>query len=79
MFKNFIMKKMLQSQTKHLPKDQQDMILAMLEKNPQLFEKIAVEMQAEMKKGKGQLSAAMAVLPKYKKELEALKGVIGKN
>jgi hypothetical protein len=73
MFKNFIMKKMLQSQTKHLPKDQQEMILGMLEKDPELFETIAKEMQAEMKKGKGQMSAAMAVLPKYKARLEALK------
>lgn len=73
MFKNFIMKKMLASQTKHLPKDQQDMILGMLEQDPKLFETIALEMQAEMKKGKGQLSAAMAVLPKYKDRLEKLK------
>ncbi|MFM2374119.1 MAG: hypothetical protein RLZZ234_114 [Candidatus Parcubacteria bacterium] len=73
MFKNFIMKKMLQSQTKHLPKDQQEMILSMLEKDPKLFETIALEMQAEMKKGKGQLSAAMAVLPKYKDRLAVLK------
>jgi hypothetical protein len=73
MFKNFIMKKMLQSQTKHLPKDQQEMILSMLEKDPKLFETIALEMQAEMKKGKGQLSAAMAVLPKYKDRLQVLK------
>lgn len=73
MFKNFIMKKMLQSQTKHLPKDQQEMILGMLEKDPKLFETIALEMQTEMKKGKGQLSAAMVVLPKYKARLEALK------
>lgn len=78
MFKNFIMKKMLQSQTKHLPKDQQEMILGMLEKDPKLFETIALEMQAEMKKGKGQLSAAMVVLPKYKARLEALKTTSGK-
>ena len=78
MFKNFIMKKMLQSQVKHLPKDQQELILGMLEKDPKLFEQIAVEMQAEMKKGKNQMSAAMAVLPKYKGRLEALKGAFKK-
>lgn len=68
------MKKMLQSQTKHLPKDQQEMLLSMLEKDPKLFEKIAQEMQAEMKAGKGQMSAAMKVLPKYKAQLQALMG-----
>ena len=74
MIKNFIMKKMLQSQTKHLPKDQQEMILAMLEKDPKIFETIALEMQAEIKKGKNQMSAAMTVLPKYKNKLQALMG-----
>jgi hypothetical protein len=54
------------------------MILGMLEKDPKLFETIATEMQAEMKKGKGQLSAAMVVLPKYKARLEALKTTSGK-
>ena len=68
------MKKLLQSQTKHLPKDQQEMILMMLEKDPKLFETIAAEMQAEIKKGKNQMSAAMTVLPKYKDKLQALMG-----
>lgn len=68
------MKKMLGSQIKHLPKDQQEMILTMVEKDPKLFEEIAKEMQAEMKKGKNQLSASMAVLPKYKARLQALMG-----
>jgi hypothetical protein len=46
----------------------------MLEKNPGLLEKISVEMQAEIKKGKSQTAAAMAVFPKYQKELQEVMG-----
>ena len=55
---------------KNVPADQQEMILTMLEKDPALFEKIAKEMQAELKSnGNNQMQAAMKVLPKYQKEI----------
>lgn len=61
---------MLQSQMKDVPEDQQQMIMEMLEKNPELFQKVAMEMQAEMKaNGNNQMAAAMKVLPKYQKEI----------
>lgn len=68
------MRKMLQSQTKNLPKDQQEQIMMMLEKDPDLFMKIAEEVQVEMKKGKDQMSAAMIVMPKYQAKLKELMG-----
>lgn len=68
------MKKMLQKQLKNLPQDQQEMWMAVIEKNPKLFEKIAKEMQAEMKGGGNQMTAAMKVLPKYQKELREAMG-----
>jgi len=37
--KNFAMKKVLQSQMKNVPEDQQKMIMEMLDKDPVLFEK----------------------------------------
>lgn len=68
--KQYALKKVVQSQMKNAPADQQQMILAMLEKDPALFEKIAKEMQEELKKnGNNQMAAAMKVLPKYQKEL----------
>tara|TARA_B100000745_G_C19934383_1_gene314731 strand:- start:56 stop:370 length:315 start_codon:yes stop_codon:yes gene_type:complete len=68
--KQFAMKKVLQSQMKNVPEDQQQMIMEMLEKDPALFEKIAKEMQEEMKKnGNNQMAASMKVLPKYQKEI----------
>lgn len=61
---------MLQSQMKDVPADQQQMIMEMLEKDPALFEKIAKEMQVELKNnGNNQMQAAMKVLPKYQKEI----------
>lgn len=68
--KTFATKKLIQSQMKNVPADQQEMILTMLEKDPALFEKIAKEMQAELKaNGNNQMAAAMKVLPKYQKEI----------
>ncbi len=71
--KQYAMKKVIQSQMKDVPADQQQMILEMVEKDPQLFEKIAKEMQAELKaNGNNQMAAAMKVLPKYQKEIMAV-------
>lgn len=68
--KNFALKKVLQSQMKDVPEDQKEMIMAMVEKDPTLFEKIAKEMQEELKKnGNNQMGAAMKVLPKYQQQI----------
>ena len=46
------------------------MIMLMVEKDPALFEKIAKELQAEMKiNGDNQMAAARKVLPKYQAEI----------
>lgn len=66
------MKKMLQSKLKDVPKDQQDKILMAIEKNPELFQKIALEIQQEVKGGKDQMAAAISVMEKYKGELQQL-------
>lgn len=63
---------MLQAQLKNAPPEQQEMIMGLMEKNPELLEKIAKEIQAELKtNGNNQMAAAMKVLPKYQKELMA--------
>jgi len=72
--KQFMTRKLLEHQLKSAPPEQRELILTMMEKDPQLFEKIALEIQAEIKKGKNQMSAAMAVLPKYQKELQSVMG-----
>ena len=71
--KDFAVKKLLEKQLKDVPADQKEMIMTMVEKDPKLFEKIALELQEEMKKnGKNQMNAAMKVLPKYQKEIMAV-------
>ncbi len=72
MFGNFLMKKLLQSKMKDIPAEQQEKIFAMIEKNPDLFKKIAEESQEEMKKGKSQMDAVMEVMKRYENELKAL-------
>ena len=66
------MKKLLQSKMKDIPAEQQEKIFAMIEKNPDLFKKIAEESQEEMKKGKSQMDAVMEVMKRYENELKAL-------
>lgn len=71
--KQMAMKKLLQSQMKNVPAEQQQMIMELLEKKPELFQKIAEEMQAELKNnGNNQMGAAMKVLPKYQSEIMAI-------
>ena len=70
MFKNFILKKMLRTQG--IPEDQIDMVIGMMEKNPELFKKIAEEIQAKIKAGADQQSAAMEIMAKYQDELKKL-------
>jgi succinate dehydrogenase flavin-adding protein (antitoxin of CptAB toxin-antitoxin module) len=72
--KNWLMKKMAERQLKNLPKEQQEMIMTLMENNPDLFAKIAKETEHKVKKeGKSQMVAMMEIGKKYQKELrEAL-------
>ena len=72
--KQFMTRKLLEHQLKNAPPEQRELVMTMLEKDPKLFEKISLEIQAEIKKGKNQMSAAMTVLPKYQKELQSIMG-----
>ena len=79
--KSFAAKKLIQQQIKKLPPQQQaaaqqqaEMIFMLMEKKPELFKKITEEIEAEVKKGKGQQAAALAVLPKYTNEIRELMG-----
>ena len=70
MFKEFLLKKMLKSQLAGMPPEQQEKIIAMIERNPEFFKTIALEMQAKMKGGKDQMAAAMEVLQAHQGEIE---------
>jgi hypothetical protein len=70
MFKNFLLKKMLKAQG--VPEAQIDMVIAMMEKNPELFKKIAEEIQSKIKGGMDQQTASVEVMKKYESELKKL-------
>lgn len=72
MFQNFLMKKLLESKLENVPKEQQDMIFAMLEKNPELFMKIAEEIKGKSSSGRSEMEIAQEVLKKYEGELKTL-------
>ncbi|MFA5932267.1 MAG: hypothetical protein WC793_02720 [Candidatus Paceibacterota bacterium] len=70
MFKNFLLKKMLRTQG--VPEAQIDMFITMMEKNPELFQKIALEIQEKTKGGMDQMTASMEIMKKYETELKKL-------
>ncbi len=58
--------------TQGIPESQIDMVITMMEKNPELFKKIAEEIQAKIKGGTEQQAASMEVMQKYEAELKKL-------
>lgn len=70
MFKDFLMKKLIESKLKHLPKDQQEKILSVVTKNPELFQEIAVKIKAKIDGGMDQNKASMTVMMEYKDKLQ---------
>ena len=70
--KTFLMKKMLSSKLKDIPQSEQDKIFNMIEKNPELFQKIGAEVEQEMKSGKDQMVATMEVMKRYESELKKM-------
>lgn len=73
--KNYATKKMLERQLRNAPPDQRKMIMTLMEKNPQLMEKIAKEIDAEKKAGASEMNAAMKVMPKHQKEIQETLGM----
>ena len=74
MFKNFLLKQMMKSQLKGMPQAQQDMVMAAVEKNPEVFEKIGKEIKAKMDGGMNQMAATMQTMEKHKSELQKIMG-----
>lgn len=70
MFQNFLLKKMLRTQG--VPEAQIDMFIKMMEKDPELFKKIALETKQKMDAGQNQQNASLEVMKKYEKELRNL-------
>jgi len=65
---------MMKSQIKKLPQEQQALAMKVADENPELLMQIAKEVQVEMKTGKDQMAAMMAVAERHKDELQGLMG-----
>ena len=65
-------KKMLASQLKKLPPEQRAVVMQVLQDNPDFFENIGKEIEAEVKNGKSQMVAAMGVMKKYQGKMQEL-------
>ncbi len=72
MIKDFFLKQAVKFGAKDLPKEQQEMLIKAVEQNPELFNKIAKEVEALKKAGKPEMYAAIDVMKKYQKELQSL-------
>lgn len=72
MFNNFIVKALLKKQLKGLPQDVQDKVIALIEKNPQLFMEIGTEVKKKMDAGMDQEKAVREVMESRGGELKAL-------
>jgi ABC-type dipeptide/oligopeptide/nickel transport system ATPase subunit len=71
MFK-FISKKLIESQLKKLPKEQRELIMALMEKDPKLFETIAKEIKVMTKNGMDEQLASMNVMMRYKPQIQKI-------
>jgi 2-oxo-4-hydroxy-4-carboxy--5-ureidoimidazoline (OHCU) decarboxylase len=67
--KDYLMKKMLKAKMKGVPEAEQNKMIELIQKNPDLFQKIGYEVQELMKQGRDQMSASMEIMKKYEKEL----------
>lgn len=72
--KDFFIKKAVQSQLKNVPKDQQEMIMKLVEENPELFASISKEVKALTKSGKSEMVAMMEVMKKYQGDIQKAMG-----
>lgn len=73
MLKNFFTRQLLKRQMKDVPKEEQERIITMVEKNPDLFKKISEEIEHRVKKGgEDQMKASIEVMKKYQKELQEI-------
>ncbi len=70
--KKMLMKKMMERQLKDLPPAQREQIMTVVAENPDFFQNIAKEIEAEKKKGKNEMAASMEVMRRHQGELQKL-------
>jgi len=72
--KGFLMRQYAKHKMKDVPEGQRDMLIGMVEQNPDLFKKMGEEIERRKKGGASETQAAMEVMKKYRAELAELMG-----
>lgn len=70
--KNKAISAMVRSKMKGLPKDQQDMIIALVSENPEFFKKIQEQIEVKKKAGQNEQMAMMQVMRENQAEIQKL-------
>ncbi len=63
---------MLKSKLKGMPEAQQEMMMGMMEKNPDFFKKIGEEIKKRKKSGQSEMEATMVVMRENQSEFQRL-------
>ena len=69
---NFILKSLIKQRLKGVPEDQIDMLIAMVEKNPEFFQKLAVDIKAKTATGMSEEQAAQELMASYGPEFREM-------
>lgn len=72
MLKQFLMKRAMAAQLKDIPEEQRNKIIAVVEKNPEFFERLALDIQEKIKNGMTQEEATVTVLAANQEEMKKL-------
>lgn len=70
--KRFLVRKAIERQMKDVPLQQRELFMQLFEENPELFEKIAMEVREKKKGGQDEMLATMSVMKKYQSEMQTL-------
>ena len=60
----------MKSQLKNVPKEQQEKIMNLIDKNPEFFTQLAEKVKKKIDSGKPQMAAMMEVMQEHKAELQ---------
>lgn len=72
MIKEFLMKQLIKRKLGNLPPEMQARFAAAIEKDPEFFTMLSKEIDAEQKRGRGQMAASVLVMKKHQKRLQEL-------
>ncbi len=69
---NFLLGQAMKWKMKDVPEAQREQIMALVQKDPELFKKIGEEVERRTKGGETQMKATMEVMKKYRTELAGI-------